>query len=130
MSRLRRFEERKSDLLVLLGKSYLKRHVETESFRRLCAASNVRHHSGAFLELHYGNRIGSFESRDRSLRNNVAVKRCPAARGECLDLRAGAFRTAWTSREIRVGTMGTSLEAQLSLSRAVSEEGRLRCGNG
>src|SRR5260370_42285214 len=89
MSRLRRFEERKSDLLVLLGKSYLKRHVETESFRRLCAAGNVCHHSGAFLDLHYGNRVWSLESRHRLLRNNVAGKRCPAARGDCLDLRAG-----------------------------------------
>src|SRR5258707_531377 len=130
MSRLRRFKERKGDLLVLLGKSDLKRHVETESFRRLCAASNVGHHSGAFLELHDGNRVGSLESRDRSLRNDVAVKRCPAARGEFLDLRAGALGTEWTRREIRVGTMDTSLESQLSLSRAFPEVGSLRCGNG
>src|SRR6266404_1583362 len=130
MSRLRLFKERKSDLLVLLGESDLERHVETESFRRLCAAGNVCHHSGALLELHYGNRVGSIESRNRSLRNNVAVKRCPAARGECLDLRAGALGTEGTRREIRVRAMDTSLEAQLPVSRAFPEVGSLRCGNG
>src|SRR6202008_2869873 len=129
MSRFRRFKERKSDLVVLLGKSELERHVETESFWRLCAASNVCHHSGAFLELHYGNRVGSLESRDRSLRNDVAVKGCPAARGKCLDLRTGALGTEGTRREIHVGAMDASLESQLSLSRAFPEVGSLRRGH-
>src|SRR6476620_1223140 len=129
MSRLQRFKERKSDLLVLLGKSDLERHVEAESFRRLCAASYVRHHSGAFLELHYRNRVGSLESRDRSLRNDVAVKGCPAARGKCLELSAGALGTEGTRREIRVGAIDASLESQLSLSRAFPEVGSLRRGH-
>src|SRR5258706_10424913 len=63
MSRLQRFKERKGDLLVLLGKSDLERHVEAESFRRLCAARYVRHHSWAFLELHDRNPVWSLESR-------------------------------------------------------------------
>src|SRR5580692_1600255 len=114
MSRLRRFKERKSDLLILLGKSDIERHVEPESFWRLCAAGYIRHHSGALLELHYGNRVGGLETRDRSLRNDVAVKRCPAARGECLDLCVGALRTEGTRRKIHVGAMHTSLESQFS----------------
>src|ERR1700756_15480 len=129
MSHLRRFKERKSDLLVLLGKSDFEQHVETESFWRLCAAGNVCHHSGAFLELHYGNRVGSLESRDRSLRNNVAVKRRPAAGGECLDLRAGTLGTEGSRREIRVGATDTPLESQLPLPRAFPEVSSFRCGD-
>src|ERR1700740_666075 len=121
MARLRRFKERKRDLLALPGKGDLERHVETEGFWCLCAAGNVCHHSRALLELHHGNRVGSLESGDRSLRNDVAVKRRPAAGGEYLDLRTGALGTEGTRREIRVGAMDTSLESQLPLSRTFPE---------
>ena len=130
MSRLRRLKERKGDLLVQLCKSDLERHVEAESFRRLCAASYVSHHPGAVLELHYGNRVRSLESRDRSMRNDVTVKRRPAARGECLDLCAGALGTEGTGRKISMRAMDTSLKSQFSLSRAFPEVGSLGGGDG
>src|SRR5260370_3342738 len=70
MSRLQTFKERKRDLLLLLGKSDLERHVSAECFPHLGAARYVRHHSGAFFALHSLDRRGSLDSTDHSLSND------------------------------------------------------------
>src|SRR5262249_20825821 len=125
----RGLKEGQRDLVRLLLKGNLERHVEHQGVGRLRAANNVGHHARPLGELDHGDGIGGREPRCRAMVDNVAVQLRLAGGLDHGHPARGALGAKRPGRKVSVAAVITALQAQLAGLRAFPKMPGLRRWN-
>src|ERR1700731_580665 len=120
-------EQGKGDAVVELFERDFQLHVEFERLRCLRAIDDVAHHARTFIQFHYCDGVRWRETRNRTVMDHVAIKRCLAAGLEYADLARGAGGTERARRKVDIGAGVAALQPQFAGLCTIPEMLGFRC---